>query len=119
MVPVGYMAKRVYKGRLKGTDVVDVYSVSGCISQHFADYVHHWKHNGYWLFDSPEVIQQLAREQSIPLEGTALFYYEAHETEFNGESWQPYAPEPSFPTQVVSPPKKQLEGFDVVTFSGR
>ena len=41
MKPAGYMAKRVAKkpeGWL-GERVVDVYSVSGCISKDFADYV--------------------------------------------------------------------------------
>jgi hypothetical protein len=41
MIPVGYMAKRVFKKPdwLQATQVVDIYSVSGCISQDFADYL--------------------------------------------------------------------------------
>jgi hypothetical protein len=46
----------------------------------------------------------------------SLFYYEAYEKEFDGESWHSYAPEPLVPTNVVPPSQKQLEGFDVVTF---
>jgi hypothetical protein len=121
MIPVGYMAKRV--GRkpvwLEADQVVDIYSVSSCVSEDFADYIHYWKHNGYWFFDSPEIIKNLAKENSIQLEGTSLFYYEVHEMEFDGESWHPFAPEPSFPTSIVSPSRKQLEGFDVVTFNAR
>jgi hypothetical protein len=60
----------------------DIFSVSGCISRDFADYIDYWKHNGYWLFDSPEIIKSLAKENSIQLEGTSLFYYEAYEMEF-------------------------------------
>jgi hypothetical protein len=121
MIPVGYLAKRVSKKTdwLKAPHVVDIYSVSGCISEDFADYINYWKHNGYWLFDSPEIIKNVSRENSIQLEGTALFYYEAYEKEFDGESWHLYAPEPSFPTNVVLPSAKHLEGFDVVTFYAR
>lgn len=121
MIPVGYMAKRISKSPdwLGATHVVDVYSVSGCVSEDFADYINFWKHNGYWLFDSPEVIRNIARENSIELEGTSLFYYEVHEMEFGGGNWHAYAPEPSFPTSVSVPPKKQLTGFDIVTFCGR
>jgi hypothetical protein len=39
--------------------------------------------------------------------------------EFDGEGWHPYAPEPSFPTNIIPPSRKQLEGFDVVNFAGR
>jgi hypothetical protein len=118
MIPVGYMAKRVSKKPdwLEAPEVVDIYSVSGCSSEEFADYIDHWKHNGYWLFDSPEVIQVVAQENSIDLEGTSLFYYEAYGKEFDGKSWRAYSPEASLPTNVVLPSSKKLEGFDVVTF---
>ena len=118
MIPVGYMAKRVSKSSdwLEATQVIDVYSVSGCISENFADYFKYWKHNGYWLFDSPDIITSIAKEDSIPLDGTSLFYYEAYEKEFDGESWHPYAPDTSTPTNVIQPSGKKLDGFDVVTF---
>ena len=117
MTPAGYMAKRVSKrpDRFKAAQVNDIYSVSEHMSENFSDYIPFWKHNGYWLFDSPEVIKNVARENSIPLEGTSLFYYEVHEKEFDGEHWRPFAPE-SFATAVLMPWKKRLEGFDVVTF---
>jgi hypothetical protein len=117
MIPVGYMAKRVSKRPdwFQAANVIDIYSVSGCVSD-FADYINYWKHNGYWLFDSPEVIRRLAAEHALGLDGTCLFYYEAHEKEFDGESWHAYEPEPSVPTNVTLPSKKHLEGFDVVTF---
>jgi hypothetical protein len=114
------MAKRV-AGRpewLKAPAVVDIFSVSSCMSADFADYITFWKHNGYWLFDSPGAIRQLARDQSIDLNGTTLFYYEAYELEFDDaeNAWRPFHPEPSFTTNVVTPAKKNLEGYDVVTF---
>lgn len=58
------MAKRVVSQPdwLQANGVEDVYSVSGCTSKDFADYITFWKHNGHWLFDSPNVIEQVARE---------------------------------------------------------
>jgi hypothetical protein len=114
------MAKRVTVRPtwLKAEGVEDVYSVSGCISEDFADYVNYWKHNGYWLFDSPEIITQLARQNSLDLTGTNLFFYEVYELEFDDTEgrWSPFEPEASFTTQVRSPLEKTLEGYDVVTF---
>lgn len=118
MIPIGYMAKHVCSKPdwLKASQVFDVYSVSNCNSDNFADYINYWKHNGYWLFNSPEVIRTIASENSIDLQGTLLFYYEAHEQEFDGKSWRSFAPEPSLPTNILLPPVKRLEGFDIVTF---
>jgi hypothetical protein len=118
MIPASYMAKRISKRPdwIKAPHVAEIYSVSGCISENFADYVPYWKHNGYWLFDSPEVIESVAKEDSIQLDRTSLFYYEANELEFDGERWDPWAPEASVPTNVVAASSKRLEGFDVVTF---
>lgn len=121
MIPAGYMAKRVIARPewLDAEQVVDVYSVSACISHDFAEYVPFWKHDGYWFFDSPEVIRQLARENTIDLQETTLFYYEVHEQEFDeiGKGWARFEPDPSFPTQVVAPSEKLLAGYDVVSFS--
>jgi hypothetical protein len=118
MIPVGYMAKRIVKKPdwLKTSNVADIYSVSGCCSEDFADYINYWKHNGYWLFDSPEIIKTVAKEHSVPIDGTSLFYYEAHELEFDGENWKKHSPEAALSTNVLTPPNNQLEGFDVVTF---
>jgi hypothetical protein len=91
MIPLGYVAKRNCEPPpgLGLTGVVDIYSVSDCVNDNFAEYVNYWKHNGYWFFDSPELIRQVARENSINLKGTKLFYYEAHELEFDGQRWNP------------------------------
>jgi hypothetical protein len=115
------MAKRVSTRPewLPASQVADIYSVSGCTSSDFADYVQYWKHNGYFFFDSPDAIRALAREGSIDLEGTTLFYYEVYEREFDDalNEWKPFEPEESFPTKVQVPPEKQPAGYDVVTFS--
>jgi hypothetical protein len=123
MVAAGYMAKRVSRRPdwLPAMQVSDVYSVSRCVSEDFADWVNDWKHNGYWLFDSPAVIESVARAHAIALTGIALFFYEVHTEEFDAETrrWMPFAPEPSFATRVVPADRKTLEGFDVATFSVR
>ena len=95
--------------------VRDILSVSGCISPPFTEYIDYWRHNGYWFFDSPAIIASLAHENGIDLTGSRLFYYEVGEDQFDG-SWEPFHPEGSFPTQVVEPATKNLEGFDVVSF---
>lgn len=119
MVPAGYMAKRVVArpNWLPVERVSSIYSVSGCMSEHFADYINFWKHNGYWLFNSPDVIVEVAREHAVDLADTMLFFYEVHELQFNAGEWTAFEPEPSFGTNVCVPDAKVLEGFDVVTFS--
>jgi len=93
--------------------------VSGCVSNDFAEYIDFWKHNGYWLFDSPEVIVELGRGKSIDLAGTLLLFYEVLEQQQDAGKWTPFAPEPTFATAVKPPERKRLEGFDVVTFSAQ
>jgi hypothetical protein len=119
MIPAGYMAKRVSSRPewLNARQVRDIYSVSDCVSKNFADYVDYWKHNGYWFFDSPDIIKQIAKENSIDLTGTSLFYYEVYERQFNadGRRWEPFAPE-AFETQVIAPVHKSPEGYDVANF---
>ncbi len=119
MIPLGYMAKFVVTRSewLKAPQVSKIYSVSACISEDFGKWVDAWRHNGYWFFDSPQVIAGIAAERKIDLHGTTLFYYEGFETEYDPETgWVPYQPEPSFPLHVLLPAAKILCGFDVVTF---
>lgn len=122
MIPIGYMSKRVVARPdwLKSKSVIDVYSLSKCISKDFTDYIQYWKHNGYWFFNSPAAIRELAIDIGIDLSGTRLFYYEVYEHEYDEDTnqWYSFFPEPSFFTDVQVPMNKHLEGFDVVTFSG-
>lgn len=128
MIPVGYMAKHVSlrPAWIKTTSVVDVYSVSDCGGcRDFCNnlarvpYDNDWNHNGFWFFDSPEVIRSVAKKKSIQLDGTILFYYEVYEMEFHDGNWHAFGPEPSFPTNVRVPACRHLDGFDVVTISNR
>lgn len=118
MTPAGYMAKRICKKAdwLKAPKVEEICSVGDCVNDDFADYIAYWKHNGWWFFDSPEIIRQVSQENSIDLAGTSLFYYEVHEAEFDGAVWKPFKPERGIPVNVEAPKSKRLEGFDVVTF---
>jgi hypothetical protein len=118
MRSAGYLAKRVAQepAGLPAGSVTSICSVSGCISKNFADYIRFWKHNGYWLFDSPEVIIHISRENNIDLGGTELSFYECHELQFDSGEWTPFEPEPSFATKVSVPEARVLEGYDVVTF---
>jgi hypothetical protein len=118
MIPIGYMYKIVAArtGWLKTLDVDDIFSVCACASDYFADYIKYWKHNGYWLFDSPRIIEDIAKKAKIDLSGMTLFYYEAHEQEFDEKTgiWSAFAAYPSFETDVRAPADKNLWGFDVV-----
>jgi hypothetical protein len=120
MIPAGYMAKRVLKKPdwIEAQGVEDIYSISSHVSADFADYINYWKHNGYWLFDSPAVIESLARQYGIDMQGTKMFYYEIYDQEWDEKSckWQAFLPEPSFDTDVKKPSSMALEGFDAVTF---
>jgi hypothetical protein len=120
MISVGYLAKKVAQRPdwLDAPDVKDIYSVSNCISDDFMDYIKIWRHNGYWLFDNPEIIQAVALEHAVNLEDLTFFYYEAYEQEFDEESkqWLSFAPE-EFTTNVIPPTQREFQGYDVVTFS--
>jgi hypothetical protein len=120
MVPAGYMAKWVATRPdwLDAPAVADIRSVSACISNDFADYIGYWRHNGYWLFDSPGDIGKLARKHAIDLAGTTLFYYEVLGEQFDPGAgrWEAFGPEPSFRLDVRPPASPRLEGFDVVSF---
>jgi hypothetical protein len=121
MIPLGFLYKRVAPApaELQAVGVRDVYSLSGHISEDFADYIDFWRHNGYWLFDTPTTIPVLARDHGFSLHGLRPFYYEAYELEFLDETqeWLPFEPAKDIPTRVQQPAQPMLEGFDVVSFS--
>jgi len=121
MQALGYMYKRV-KPRpewLAAPAVHDVFSMSGCISEYFADYIPFWRHNGFWLFDSPSILKQVAAEKGVDVGDLNLFYYEAYEEEYDRDrrAWVPFAPDDAFRTNVEKPAAAKLEGFDITTFS--
>ena len=126
MIPIGYMYKKIEMvadlDGFQSDSVKDVYSVSSCISEDFTDYINYWKHNRFWFFDTPAIIEEIAVSESLNLSDMTLLYYEVYEEEYNDETkcWQPLSPQ-SFcdynPTNVIPPKEKRLEGFDVVSYS--
>jgi len=125
VIPAGYMAKKVIprpdwvQPERAPANVTDIYSVSGCISEDFLDYIEFWRHNGYWFFNTPRVIVDLLRESRVDASGLKWFYYEVYEKQFDEEakSWVDFQPEASFSTDILPPREKKFEGFDVVSFS--
>ena len=120
MRPVGYMYKRIsLRPEWLGVpSVVDIYSASSCISHDFCDYINYWKHNGYWLFNSPAVMENLAAEHAFSLSDCTLFYYEAYDFQFiqTDRVWAEFFPIEDFVTDVLKPVSPKLEGYDVSTF---
>lgn len=123
MQPAGYMAKFVEQRPdwLACAGVVDVFSVSSCISGDFCDYTNFWMHNGYWFFDTPEVVREVAGLAGVDLARSTLFYYEAYALEFDQDAgkWLPFDPEENFPVAVEAPEHASLAGFDVASFQVR
>jgi hypothetical protein len=121
MLPIGYLYKSVAQcpDWLDTEKVDDIYALCCCVSEDFADYTNYWRHNGFWLFDSPSIMEELANQHSIDLSTLYLFYYEAYEVQYNDETklWEKFFPEYAFETNVQLPKYKRLEGFDVVNFS--
>lgn len=98
----------------------NIFSMSGCISPDFADYIGFWRHNGFFLFDRPEIIVDIAAENGISLAGLTCFYYAFYAQQYDAarKAWQPVVPHADIPTSVKTPAKAALHGFDVVSFSG-
>ena len=76
MIPAGYMLKKVekYTSWINAANVQDVYAVSNCISKCFTNYFNLWRHNGHWLFDSPQIIDDLVAKEKIDSTDMQLFY---------------------------------------------
>jgi len=121
MIPLGYMYKRVEKkpNYFKKDYIVDIYSLSNCISKDFAEYLEYWKHNGHGLFNSPNIMKEIAKINNLDLASCTLFYYEGYELEYDDDlrEWHKYEPDPDLETVIESPIAKNLHGFDVANYS--
>ncbi len=120
MIELGYMAKRIITSDWPGVPHArKIYAVSNCLSKDFCDnYIPFWKHNGFWFFDSPSLIREIATENDLDLTETTLFYYRGYETQFDADwnKWTPYHAEVSFPTNVSPPLSERFLGYDIVTY---
>jgi len=121
MIELGYMAKRIVirPDWLEVAGVEDVFAVSNCISGDFCDYIPFWKHNGFWFYDSPNLIVDLARKNGLELGTATLVYYTGHDHQFDaeGNGWTPYQSDAAFTTDVSRPSSATLIGYDIVTYS--
>jgi hypothetical protein len=119
VIPAGYMLKTAipppewFSPESAGR-VDEVCSLSNCVVTDFTDAFQTWRHNGWWLYDSPVVIDEVVREQAIETQGMSLFYYELYEQELADDGWRAFEPN-GFPIDVVAPKVKTLIGFDVTT----
>jgi len=120
MITLGYMAKIIDKHTpdwLGAQNVIDVFSVSECVNDDLIEETFDAPRNGYGLYNAPEEIVAIARLTSIELQNASLFYYEAHELEFDEDQkiWEPFEFADPTTVRIAIPAKKTLEGFDVVT----
>lgn len=122
MIPMGYMAKRIAQRSdwLGLAEVVDIYSLSDHVSENFCDYIVFWKHNGHWLFDSPTIIEEVAKEAKAMIVDCEMLYFEAYEFQWDAryQHWRSFKPSEAMVTEVLLPERKVLVGFDVVTYWG-
>jgi len=121
MIEAGYLFKRLARRTewIRNASVKDIHSVSSCLSRSFADYIDYWKHNGWWLFDSPSDMDDIIQREGVDQSALTLFYYEIFEQEYDedGKYWSAIEPETSFVTAVEKPVNAKLSGYDVVSFS--
>lgn len=104
---------------IKAPRVESIFSVSACISEDFGDWVSHWRHNGFWLFDSLTIIAEIAANDGVDLRPMTPFFYRVYPYQWDGNSnWLAIEPDPAFETAVLDPgPSARPVGFDVVTYS--
>jgi hypothetical protein len=121
MIPAGYMAKLIVPKPdwLKSNVVKQIYSVSGCISENFTDFMNYWKHNKYYFYDSPDKIKQLSTEHDIDISKCEFLYYELFEKEFSESqnSWKTIEPDDEVEPDVKPPVLKNIIGYDIVNYS--
>lgn len=121
MIDQGYMAKHIAARTewLTAPGVKDIYSVSNCLSEDFCDYIDSWRFNGYWFFDSPEIIREVAKSKNVDLAGTTLLYYRGHDQQWDeaAHAWTPCGPSSGMQTRVTPPADASLVGYDVVCYT--
>ena len=96
--------------------VVDVFSVSACINNNFAEYITDWKHTGYRLFDSPELIREVAAAHQLIQKPRSSSTTKPSPLSFIMVDGVILNRDKSIETRIVVPIHKQVAGFDVVTF---
>jgi len=119
MIPLGYMAKIIGKQKpdwLRAPNALDVFSVSECVNDNFIEETFRAMRNGYGLYNSPREICSVARSLPTSIQDAKLFYYEAHELDFDDGVWELIEEADPSTLSIEPPTNKTLEGFDVVTW---
>lgn len=116
-IPIGYFPKRVQARPewLKVSHVVDICSVSECISRGPVDWINLWRHNAMWCFDSPRIAKTV-----VPVEDAhafQIFAYRMLPLQFDNSTDAEFAI-PSLAIESM-PPTFDFLGFDAVSrFAG-
>ena len=112
----GYFPKRIVSlgAWLKAPVMREIWSVSECISKGPPDWIEHWRHNDFGLFDSEEIAE------SIVPEGDRGHYtivaYRVWDRMFDGGE---EVPAPALPPALTEPDARfSRVGFDAVARSG-
>ena len=128
MIPAGYLLKRTTPppGWLADERITEVCSVSNCVNDNVVEPSDDWKHNGFGVANSPEILAKMVRLQEVNATDSKLFYYEAFESEiesdgwtFAFDAWRPvtFAPSSVIPLEVQLPTGDlKFLGYDVVVF---
>lgn len=76
MIPIGYMLKTIVPRPdwIAAQTVERVCFVSGCVSEDFMEFIPLWRHNGWWMFDSPEILRDLAEANQIDIASMTLLF---------------------------------------------
>ena len=70
-------------------------------------------HSGPDILDA---LRAFAEEHGLALTGLKLFYYEAHELQYDNGVWVPWGADAPLDTNVQVPSAPTPEGFDVASF---
>ena len=64
-IPIGYFPKRIVPRPewLKAPGVLDICSVSECISPGPENWINHWRHNDMWMYDTEEIARSIVGER--------------------------------------------------------
>lgn len=93
-------------------------TLSGCIVKGFGDDISTFRHNGWYLYDTPSILAELAAAEKVPRASLRLLYAEVYPRTFSeaGVDLGELKPDPHFDTDIKPPADKTLLGYDVVNF---
>ncbi|MBF0502244.1 MAG: hypothetical protein HQM09_19035 [Candidatus Riflebacteria bacterium] len=118
--PAGFMGKFIIACPewIKNERVKKIYSVSGCISRDFADYIKYWLHNKFWFFNEIKQIQEICDKEAIDFRSLDILFYEVYYFQFFEErkSWETIIFEDSFKTEIQIPRSLEFLGHDIVSY---